>query len=180
MLKDISAQGSYYPDIYSHDMMAAACFRPLTNLVDRGTSKGWYVQILSYVTHPIDDVIRTFSVLWFGTIAHFYDIYNCLQKGKYIEGFIKIIATPLWFPTKLSLKISVFALFTLVQAPLSLIIPYRTILGCIAHRYILARLSIVGSIQHPILFPLKSSHKDPQGLNSEKGPLPFLIALSLM
>lgn len=109
------------------DIVIATTFRPLTQYFDTKTWKQdpcW--QLLTYVTFPIDDVIRAAAIPVLAAYAHFQDIYNCLaseQASKKIEGIIKVLATPVWFPVKLTAKTLFFSVPFLMLGGVSLLIP---------------------------------------------------------
>lgn len=128
----------------ANNLLMAATFKPLTSIVDRWTfddkllsnscypQKGQFnrkTQIFTYLTQPMDDVIRLFSVPYFATAGHFCNIDDRLKEGKTLQAAIRIITTPLWLPTKIFLKCALFLPFVAIQTPLSLIVPYRTIIS---------------------------------------------------
>lgn len=127
--------------MFTGDVILAMGCRPLTIRADQEFISGKLANspnghaLAAHFAMPIDDVIRFFAVPLFATIAHGKDIYDCFkydrQNPQYrsLEGVVKLIITPVWFPIKLAAKTLLFGVPCLVVGALHLVLPLRTIIG---------------------------------------------------
>lgn len=194
--------------VSSQNMLMAATFKPLTNWLDRRTfddkpaNNSCYPkeehfhrkpQVFTYFSHPVDDIIRLFSVPYFATAGHFSNINECLKEGKKFQAVIRIITTPYWWPAKIVLKCAFFVPFVAIQTPFSLIIPYRTIFGCLLklknednkiQTIPSVRLYLCKEFCKSRFYPLKSKkgikHKNMNDLNEGGWTKVWIVATALL
>lgn len=95
--------------------------KPLTNLVDVATDKSpekkKTLQLITYFTHPCDDIIQAVSVPFMAINAHY---------NRDLDA--SIFGTLIWMPTKVVLKTICVSLPLGGKAILSIFLPYRTFL----------------------------------------------------
>lgn len=109
---------------------AATSFSPCSYLLNHLTlhvkskNAGKVIQVLQYLTKPIDAVIQAIAMPVFTIIDHIRD----LSKGRLLNRSIKMLLTPLSLPLKLFCSLFVSAGY-LFNGGLQLVIPYSMIYG---------------------------------------------------